>query len=143
MNYGKDDLVSEHELLLPVIDKISDSLESMNCSMLRREDCQAILSKVMYLLTMMTPVTSHDDEIIKIAKEGIYIGYSLHENMSTRQIVKAYIIDIINWYRDRVQGMIRDVEALKNSMSADRDSLRVLGGFSVVYEETSLDDLFF
>lgn len=140
-----DDREAEHELILPLVDKITDALNVLSCDTVKRTDCQDILSKMIYLLTLVTPLSSCDKEIIQMAKEGIYIGHSLYEEEDKRPMIRGFVVDIITWFKDRLNGMCRDIDAFKQSLSADLMTIKTVSGFCVETQipEYELDDLFF
>lgn len=139
----KYDRECEHELVLPLVDKISDKIDSVICETVTKTDCQDILSKLIYLLNILTPTSDHDTEIISIAKEGIYVGFDIYDREEVRPLIRGFVNDIISWFKGRFNGMVIDLEAFISSLKADVRSLRCLGGLEEPMSQFDLDEIFF
>ena len=143
---NKDNICCLHDiednlaLIIPSLDKIKDSLAS-DCN---GANCDTILSKTIYVLTIMNAQNDLEESIISTAKEGVYIVYYTDLDSDLIPLIKAFISDLTKWFEYKLVATKNlNEEHFLISLTADLATLKQATDIEEDISETDLDDLFF
>ena len=134
----KDDIEDITDIILPAIDRINDTLNTSNS-----DDCKLVLSKLVYVLTIMSPQSIVQVDIINKSKEGCFLCYhSLDESLYP--LVKALALDILKWLNYTLfdKEIMNEVDFLI-SLNNDVETINNFTRFDELNDSCDLDDLFF
>ena len=143
---NKDNLCCLHDiednltLILPSLDKIKDSLAHSYSE----SSCNTILSKTIYILTIINAQNELEESIIHAAKEGIYLIYHTDLRADLTPLIKAFISDLTKWFEYKlVSSEHFNEEHFFASLASDLATIKQATDIEEEVSDTDLDDLFF